>query len=172
MSKSYGNYIGLWEEAPQAYGKLMSISDELMWRYFYLLLHKTHYEIAQMQAGVEQKTLHPMDLKKKMAHDIIQRFWSFKEAEQAQANFENLFQKQDYTQAQEIVLPNGLNNPLWIVTLLKELGAVSSTSEGKRLIEGKAVSIDTEIISDFKAEIKYVSGMIIKVGKHRIFKIK
>lgn len=172
MSKSYGNYIGLWEEASQAYGKLMSISDDLMWRYFYLLLYKTQHEIAQMKAGVEQQTLHPMELKKKMAHDIIQRFWSFEEAEQAQANFENLFQKQDYTQAQEIVLPNALNNPLWIVTLLKELGAISSTSEGKRLIEGKAVSIDGEIVSDFKAEIKYVSGMIIKVGKHRIFKIK
>ena len=172
MSKSYGNYVGLWEEAPQAYGKLMSMSDDLMWRYFYLLLHKTPDEITQMQGDVKNQTRHPMDLKKQMAHDIIKRFWSTEEAQQAQENFETLFQKQDYSQAQEVALPAELANPLWIVALLKELGAITSTSDGKRLIEGKAVTIDGEIVSDFKAEIKHVSGMIVKVGKHRIFKIK
>lgn len=172
MSKSYGNYIGLWEEASQAYGKLMSISDELMWRYFSLLLHKTPHDINQMQLDVKNQTLHPMSVKKEMAHDIIKRFWSVEEAQKAQEHFETMFQKQDYSQAQEIAVPQELGNPVWIISLLKELGAIISTSDGKRLIEGKAVTIDGEVISNFKAEIKHTPGMIIKVGKHRIFKIK
>ena len=76
MSKSLGNYIGLTEPASQAYGKLMSISDTLMWRYFALLLRKTKQEISSMQERVASGATHPMELKKEMAHDIIAKFWS------------------------------------------------------------------------------------------------
>jgi tyrosyl-tRNA synthetase len=172
MSKSYGNYIGLWESADQAFGKLMSISDELMWRYYSLLLLKTDYEIQKMKVGVEANTLHPMTLKKEMALGIVARFWSTNDAENAHKQFEALFQNKDYSKATEVELPKDTPNPIWIVDLVKKLGAVSTSSDAKRLIESGAVHVDDVAVQEFKAEIKWTSGMIIKVGKHKIYKIK
>lgn len=171
MSKSLGNAVGIAEPADQAYGKLMSISDQLMWRYLLLLVGKTDADIKQLQEDVAAGTLHPMTLKKQMAHAIVKKFWSMAEAEQAQSSFEALFQKKDYSKAQEATLPEGTENPLWVIELLKLLGAISSSSEGRRLIEAKAVSINEESITDFKALIGWSSGMIVKVGKHRIYKL-
>lgn len=171
MSKSLGNYIGLTEPADQAYGKLMSISDDLMWHYFEVLLGRTKGEIAQMRERVVGGTLHPMELKKDMAEAIIVKFWSLDEALKAREAFTALFQQKDYSKAQEVELPSSLANPIWIVELLKTLGAVTTSSEARRLIDGKAVHIDEQLVTDFKAEIAWKSGMIIKVGKHRIYKI-
>lgn len=172
MSKSFGNYVGLWEAPDIAFGKLMSISDDLMWRYYLLLCGKTEAEIAAMQQAVKKETLHPMNLKKEMAHSIIQRFWSEADATNAQAQFEALFQRQDYSAAKEICLPASTPNPIWVVDLLKLLGALTSSSEAKRLLESKSVVIDGVIIEHFKAEVAWTPGMVVKVGKHRIYKIK
>lgn len=169
MSKSLGNAVGLSEPADQAFGKLMSISDELMWRYFELLLSKSPQELSQMEERVAAGNLHPMELKKEMAHQIITKFWSSNEADEAREKFEALFQKKDYSQAQSVPMPK--EKSLWIVDLLKQIGAIKSSSEARRLIESNAVSIDGNPITDFKAEINCTSGMIIKVGKHRIYKI-
>jgi tyrosyl-tRNA synthetase len=171
MSKSLGNYVGLWEEAASAFGKLMSISDELMWRYYHLLLCSTGGEIFSMQEGIKKQTLHPMDLKKQMAYRIVERFWSDHDAQAAQQNFEALFQKQDYSQAQEVALPEKFDNPVWVIKLLKEIGAIKTSSEGRRLIESSAVFVDGKIIFDFKEKVIIKSGITIKVGKHRIYKI-
>jgi tyrosyl-tRNA synthetase len=172
MSKSLGNAIGLNEPASQAFGKLMSMSDQLMWHYFELLLSRTPQEIAQMQNNVATGTLHPMQLKKDMAQEIVTRFWSADEAVQARNQFEALFQKHDYSQAQEVRLPDGFANSVWIVELLKVLGAVTTSSDAKRLIESGSVHVDEQVITDFKQEVVWKSGMIFKVGKHRIYKIK
>ncbi len=170
MSKSLGNAIGLLEPADQAYGKLMSISDDLMWHYMHVLTYVPMAEIKKLQQEVKDGVAHPMDLKKKMAHTIVARFWSPKEADHAHEQFEALFQKKDYSQAQEVSV--SAKEPVWIVDLLKMLNAIESSSQAKQLIESGAVHIDGQSISDFKAQIKPVSGMIIKVGKHRIYKIK
>lgn len=172
MSKSLGNSIGLNEPASQAFGKLMSMSDVLMWHYFELLLSKTAQEITQMQNDVAAGTVHPMQLKKDMAQAIVTRFWSADEALQGRNQFEALFQKHDYSQAQEVALPDGFANPVWIVELLKVLGAVATSSDAKRLIESGSVHVDEMVITEFKHELTWKSGMIIKVGKHRIYKIK
>ena len=172
MSKSYGNYVGLWEPAEQAFGKLMSISDTLMWRYYSLLLLRTDEEIAKMQSAVANAELHPMTLKKEMSLGIVARFWSTQEAENAQKQFEALFQNKDYSQANEVELSSDTPNPIWIVDLIKKLGAVKTSSDAKRLIESSAVQIDDVPVQEFKAEIKWTSGMIVKVGKHKIYKIK
>jgi tyrosyl-tRNA synthetase len=172
MSKSLGNAVGLTEKPDQAFGKLMSISDDAMWLYFEILLLKSNDEIAQMRAQVASGQLHPMELKKQMAFEIIARFWSEPEARDARVQFENLFQKKDYSHAQEVILPSDLPNPLWIVDLLKTMHAVQTSSEAKRLIDSHAVHIDDVVIADFKAEVAWQSGMIIKVGKHRIYRIK
>lgn len=170
MSKSLGNAIGLTEPADQAFGKLMSISDTLMWRYLDVLLQVDKDEMSSLQERVAYGSLHPMALKKTMAHDIVAKFWSEKEADAAQNQFEALFQKKDYSQAQEALLGD-LSNPAWIVDILKTLGAIKTSSEAKRLIESKSVYIDEKPVTDFKAEIAWESGMIIKVGKHRIYRI-
>ncbi len=172
MSKSLGNYIGLAEPPNQAYGKLMSISDTLMWRYFSLLLRKSSTEISILQERIAAGTLHPMALKKSMASDIIAKFWSKADAMVAQEQFEALFQNKDYSQAQEITLPANTASPLWVVDLLKLLDAVKSSSEAYRLIEAGAVKIDDVAVTNVKAMIQWHDGMIVKVGKHRIYQLK
>jgi len=88
-----------------------------------------------------------------------------------QNKFESIFQKKDLTQANKADLPKGTPNPIWIVELLKALGAVKTSSEAKRLIESKSVAIDNKPIEDFKAEVKWKSRDTIRVGKHRIYVI-
>lgn len=172
MSKSYGNAIGIAEPASEAFGKLMSISDELMWRYYMLLLRTSVAEIEQMKFDVMTEKLHPMNLKKEMAHQIIARLWSSLQADQAQKNFEALFQQKDYSKATPVLLGDFEQTPLWIVDLLKKLSAVTSSSQAKSLIESGAVMIDDQVVTDFKAQISLHVGMIIKVGKHRFYKIE
>lgn len=171
MSKSLGNYIGLAESADQAYGKLMSISDKLMWRYMEVLLHASPKDISEWQEKIAAGTTHPMVLKKQIAHDIVAKFWSKDEADAAQAQFEALFQKKDYSQANPIELHGTTLNPIWVVDLLKTINAVKTSSEARRLIDAGAVKIDDAVVTDFKAMITWKSGMQIKVGKHRIYKI-
>ena len=163
MSKSLGNAIGLTEAPDQAYGKLMSISDELMWRYYELLLNKPKSTL--------DTTIHPMELKKQMAHGIISKFWSLPQADLAQEAFEHLFQKKDFLHAQECALPANTPNPVWIVELIKLLGAATSSSEARRLIEAGAVTIDNNKVVDPKTQINWKPGMHIKVGKHKFYSL-
>ena len=171
MSKSLGNYVGLAETAEQAFGKLMSISDILMWRYYQVLLGYTYATISELQQAVMANTAHPMVLKKVMAHGIIAEFWSKEQADTAQQAFEDVFQKGDLSKAQTVQLPADTKQLLWIVDLLKVLGALTSSSEAKRLIEGGSVIVDGNAITDFKSEISWKTGMTIKVGKHRVYVI-
>lgn len=162
MSKSLGNFIGLHDQPRDAFGKLMSISDQLMWRYFEVLLNTTKEQL--------DTTLHPMKLKKEMAHAIVAKYWSPQEADDAQHTFEMLFQKKDLSAAQEVTLSN-MDQPIWIVDLLKQLNVITSSSQGRRLIEQGAITIDGQRIEDTKTQISPHRGMIIKAGKHQIFKI-
>lgn len=172
MSKSLNNSIGLTDLPADAYGKLMSITDLLIQRYALLLLNTPEQQIAAWNQQIQAHKLHPMDLKKQIAHAIVAKFWSPELAVQAQAQFEKLFQAQDYSAATEIVLPAGTANPIWLVDLLKILGAITTSSEARRLIQDGAVKIDEQVVTDFKTEIKWVPAMVIKVGKHRIYRLK
>ncbi len=172
MSKSLGNAVGLAEQADQAFGKLMSLSDVSMWHYYKVLLGRTSGELSQMEERVAAENLHPMGLKKDMAYEVILKFWSEQEAVKARESFEALFQKKDYSKATQVDLPKDTARSIWVVDLLKALGAIKTSSEAKRLIESKAVHIDDEMVVDFKAQIEWQSGMVIKVGKHRIYRIK
>lgn len=173
MSKSLGNAVGLCDDPSDAYGKLMSIPDELVYKYFTLLLNKQAAEVEQMKQNVASGKIHPMVLKKQMAFEIVTLFWSEKEAQTGQQKFEALFQQKDFSQATPVELAQNLKNaPVWIVTVLQELKAVSSSSEAKRLIESGAVIVDDAVIKEFKQLIQVQSDMVIKVGKHRIYKIK
>jgi len=172
MSKSLGNYVGLTEAPDQVFGKLMSISDDLMFRYYRLLLNKTDQEIEAFKQGIATEQIHPMELKKQLAHAILARFWGPEDAEKGRLSFETLFQKKDLSHAQEFIVPQGTPLTLSIVDLLKVLESVPSGSEARRLIMSGAVVIDGEKITDFKAQITLIDGMQIKVGKHRFYKIK
>ncbi len=172
MSKSLGNAIGLTETPDNAFGKLMSISDKLMWRYFKLLLSSTDAELSQMEERIAAGTLNPMGLKKDMAQEILVRFWGADQALKARERFEAVFQKKDYSAAQEVDVPKELPNPVWIVELIKAFADVKSSSDARRLIESGAVCVDEKPITDFKTEVHWKSGMVLKVGKHRIYRIK
>jgi tyrosyl-tRNA synthetase len=166
MSKSLNNIIGLTENATDAFGKLMSISDELMLHYYEILLN---YSLDQL---VQVKLLHPMVAKKQMSHAVITKYWSCAEAGQAQATFEKLFQQKDYSAAQLVDLPIDTPNQIWIIDLLRLLSAIKTSSDAKRLISEGAIKVDGQAVTDFKAEVNWRSGTIIKVGKHRIYQIK
>lgn len=172
MSKSLGNAIGIAEDPNNAFGKLMSISDKLMWRYYLLLLNKTDVEIKALEDAVASETLRPIDAKKDMALGIIQKFWSLDEALAARAHFESLFQKKDYAESATLTkLPEGSAPTLWIVDLVKMISGIESSSEVRRLIESGAIAIDTIVQKDSKAQITHQRDMIIKVGKHRFYKL-
>lgn len=177
MSKSLGNAIGLAEPADQAYGKLMSISDELMWNYYSLLLKMSDEEIRALQAAVAQGSKHPMELKKHMAYGIIDRFWSKEEARAAQETFEHLFQKRDFSHAQEIAWLPDHPSSISLLEFLKTLHAlaapakIQTNSDIRRLITAGAVSIDGNKVMDAKMIVAVSAGMHIKVGKHTFYKI-
>lgn len=173
MSKSLNNYIGLAETATSAYGKMMSVSDTLMWRYAQLLLDEpVRSDILAHKELVAAGTCHPMDVKKRIAYEVVSLFWSQSEAQEAAEQFTALFQKRDFSQAQVIALPETITSPVWIVTLLQTLGVVKTSSDAKRLIENGSVTINGTVIKEFKAMVEVQSGMIIKAGKHYIAQLE
>lgn len=171
MSKSLGNAIGLAEPADQAYGKIMSIPDTLMWRYYTLLLHMPAEQISILQSRIASGVLHPMVVKKELAHALITRFWSTSEADAAQARFEAVFQEKDYSQAREVAVARPTTETVWIVDLIKTVSGIASSSEVRRLIEAKAVVVDGQTITDFKTQVTLHEGMTLRVGKQRVYKI-
>ncbi len=169
MSKSLGNYIGIFDAPDEMFGKLMSISDDLMWRYFELLSFRSLEDIAELKTQAEQGR-NPRDIKFELDEEIITRFHDKKAAQQAQAAFIARFQKGK--------LPDDIpekalsvDAPLAIANVMKSAGLVTSTSDGMRMIKQGAVKIDGEKIhsKDLKLE-KGFSG-IIQVGKRRIAKV-
>lgn len=170
MSKSLGNTIGLTEAPDQVFGKIMSISDALMWRYYQILLKKPVAEIAAAQAAVSRGEAHPMELKKQLASSILEKFWSAEAAELGRTAFEHCFQQRDFSCAQEVTVPATMAT-VWIVDLLKHLNAVASSSEARRLITEGALTWDGEKVTDFKAQITISGEHNLKVGKKKFFRI-
>jgi len=170
MSKSLGNYIGITEDANDIYGKTMSVSDELMFRYFELLSDLTSSEIEELRQGLEQGSLHPKEVKQKLARELTARFHSDELALQAEQNFENVFAKHDLPDdmAQQSI---HADEPVWLPKLLVDSGLVNSTSDGRRMIKQNAVSIDGEKVSDTDHNVEPTGSYILKVGKRRFCKV-
>ncbi|MBN2266931.1 MAG: tyrosine--tRNA ligase [Candidatus Babeliaceae bacterium] len=169
MSKSYGNTISFSDTPEDAFGKIMSISDTLMWRYYELVLQTPVADIERMKMAVASGKAHPMELKKELASKILSRFWGDGAAERARKLFEQLFQKRDFEAAQEVVF--AVSETLKIIDLLKRLDAVSSSSEARRLISEGAVTINGEKVTDVYTSIVLTDGMRIKVGKRRFYRV-
>lgn len=167
MSKSLGNAISLNEQPEEAYGKLMSISDILMWHYAELLLSHLKVSIDEMHQKVTSGKVHPMDAKKEIAYAIVSQFWGQQEAQEAANIFKAVVQKKEYSAAPEKIIPKVFSNPVWIVDLLKHIAFIKTSSEAKRLIESGSVLVDGQVITDFKAHVSYQTGTTVAVGKHR-----
>ncbi len=171
MSKSLGNYIGVADAPDDMFGKVMSISDELMWRYFELLSFRPLAEIEQFQQAV-QAGKNPRDVKFLLAQEIVARFHSQADATEAQAAFIARFaQKKLPTDLPEQELSISAAS-MGIGHLLKAAGLVSSTSDALRMIKQSAVRIDGERVSDPKLEIDCGESHLYQVGKRRFAKVK
>ena len=170
MSKSLGNYIGITDPANEIYGKVMSISDSLMYRYYELLSDLSTPEIAQLKKDVEDGTLHPKAVKQKLARELTTRFHSDEAALQAEHNFDNVFAKNDLPDdLKEYVLES--SEAIWLPKLLVEAELVSSTSDGRRMIKQSAVSLDGQKVTDIDYKVQPQGQMIVKVGKRRFCKV-
>ncbi|HQO74952.1 MAG TPA: tyrosine--tRNA ligase [Candidatus Marinimicrobia bacterium] len=170
MSKSLGNYIGIDDEPDEMYGKIMSIPDNLILKYFTLV---TDYSLAQLQEvkrRLNDGQTNPMVLKKELARAIIKMYHSESAARQAEQNFEQIFSKKETPDdIEEIIIPSS-DLPKPLVKLLTECGAVSSNGEARRLIQQGGVRINDEKISDINYAIQNKGEYITKVGKRRFFK--
>ncbi|KTC87101.1 tyrosine--tRNA ligase [Legionella brunensis] len=169
MSKSLNNYIGISEPAEMMFGKIMSISDELMWRYIDLLSFKSGTEITAVRKAVNEG-LNPRDVKIDLAKELITRFHSKEEAEKAHQAFIERFQKGEIPEdivEQTIVCSDSIG----IAQLLKQLDLTKSTSESIRLTGQGAVKLDGERVTDAFMTLPAGQTHIIQVGKRRIAKV-
>jgi tyrosyl-tRNA synthetase len=170
MSKSLNNYIGINEAPNEMFGKLMSISDTLMWRYFELLSFRPLHEIEGFRKQAADGG-NPRDIKFELAKEIITRFHNARAAENAQADFIARFQQGAMPDEIEEKTVSAKDGSLLLTQLLKEAGLVSSTSEAMRMIQQGAVKIDGEKVEDQKLLIKAGTQHVYQVGKRKFARV-
>jgi tyrosyl-tRNA synthetase len=170
MSKSLDNYVGIDEAPNEMFGKIMSISDELMWRWFDLLSFKTTDEIKELKAD-QTNGRNPRDIKIELAKELISRFHDEESANLAETNFINQFQKKNIPDEIEEISLVLSENSIPLANLLKDCEMTSSTSEAIRMIKQGAVRIDEEKITDIKHIISSGTSAIYQVGKRKFKKI-
>ncbi len=179
MSKSLGNYIGITDKPEDMYGKVMSISDELIVRYYRLAADLPKEEVDRIEKDLAEDVLHPMDAKRRLAREIIKIYYSEDDAKKAEEVF-NIKHRQhkhvtfDAMVAQEIIVSKAdlKNDKMAIVDLIRAADFASSNSEARRLVTQNAVRLNDGLISSFEEEAELKDGDILKVGKRRIGKIK
>ncbi len=168
MSKSLDNAVGITESPAEMYGKLMSISDELMARYYELLS-----EAGQPVGGGDGSAVHPMEAKKALAAEIVGRYHGCDRARAAALEFEKRFQRgQLPEEIPEFVWEGGADEPIWICRVLKEAGLVKSTGEARRLIAQGGVKVDGERVSDVDFALPAAASPVLQVGKRRILRLR
>jgi len=168
MSKSLGNYIGVTESANEIFGKILSISDELMWRYYELLSQKSLQEIEALKDGVKSGALHPKAVKEELAIELISKYHSKEDALKAKEEFERIHKN---SQIPSDIEEFELKGPIWIAKALVESKISPSTSQARRDIKQGAVRVDQKKIDDEQMQIE--SGeYILQVGKRKFAKVK
>ncbi|GAA6981579.1 tyrosine--tRNA ligase [Helicobacter pylori] len=167
MSKSLGNYVGITEEPNAMFGKIMSVSDDLMWRYYTLLSTKTSEEIEDLKHGILNQTLHPKAVKEDLAGEIVARYYDNEQAIKAKERFSKVFSA---NLLPEILLESDFDEGVGILDVLKQIGFCPSTSQARRDIQGGGVKIDQEVIKD--ESYRFVKGnYVIQLGKKRFMKL-
>lgn len=160
MSKSYGNYIGITESPPEIYGKIMSISDPLMVKYYELLTEEDLDKV---------KKMHPRQAKAKLATKIVQKYYDETEAKKAEEEFEKVFVKREFPE--EIKEIRIREKKIWVVDLLVKAGLATSKNEAKRLINQGSVKINQKRIKDSDMDLMIDREYIIQVGKRKFRRI-
>lgn len=168
MSKSLGNYVGVTEDPNEMFGKILSISDELMWRYFELLSSKTLTEIDSLKSGILDGSLHPKKVKEDLALEIISRFHSSELAQSAREEFERVHsENQIPTDIEEF----SCEGEIWIAKALVDCNLTPSTSQARRDIKQGAVKIDQQKVNDEQLQLS--SGeYILQIGKRKFARLK
>ena len=171
MSKSLGNYIGISESADDIFGKILSVSDELMFRYYELLSDLSMEEIAALKADMERGRVHPKAVKVRLARELVARFHDQDAADAAEKNFEQVFKRHELPDDIPEKTLSVEDETIWLPRLLLETELVKSTSDGRRMVKQNAVSVDGKKISDVKAEIPARGEVLLKVGKRRFCRV-
>ena len=168
MSKSLGNYIGVTDTSSDMFGKVLSISDDLMWRYYELLSTKSIEEIESLKEGVKNGQIHPKKVKEELAMELVERYHSKEEALKAKEEFDNVHKKNE--------LPSDIKSfeiegQVWIAKALVECKIAPSTSQARRDIKQGGVKVNQEKITDEQLQLN--SGeYILQVGKRKFAKLK
>lgn len=170
MSKSLGNYVGITEAPNDMFGKLMSISDELMWRYYELLSFRPLDEIASFKQAIADGA-NPRDYKVLLAKEIIARFHDEAAADAAEQDFVQRFSKNAIPDDMPELELTSEEGSLGICNLLKEAGLVNSTSDGMRMIKQSAVKIDGEKVTDTKLQVQAGTTAVYQVGKRKFARV-
>ena len=170
MSKSLGNYVGITEPPQEMFGKIMSISDDLMWRYYELLTDIPLEEIASLKEAASAGKINPKDLKVRLAKEIVTRFHSPEAAEKAAREFEKVFAKGGIPEdIPEVTVSPG---EVWLPRFLKAQGLVKSTSEGKRLLSQGGVQVEGEKVREENFLLEAGRVYVFRVGKKRFLRVK
>lgn len=172
MSKSLGNYISISDEANDMFGKIMSISDELMWRYYELLSFQDPNTIQSTKKACDKDEINPRDIKIDLAYEIVERFHSSQAADKAKDNFINRFQNKSITSDIPTIQVEVDGDQLIIIELItKKLKAITSTSEVRRLVKQNAIKIDTKTINDIEYDCAVHSKFLLQIGKKKAYLI-
>jgi len=171
MSKSLGNYIGINEAPNEQFGKVMSISDDLMFRYFELLTDIPLKEIQAVREEIASGKRHPMEVKADLGVRIVTNYHGAAAAEGAREEFNRVFRKRQNPEDIEIKKISITEAPIRLTRLLPSLNLASSNAEAQRLIESGAVHINDERITDPKAEMSQPGEYLFKVGKRRFLRL-
>jgi tyrosyl-tRNA synthetase len=173
MSKSLGNYIGITEPPKEIYGKVMSISDELMVRYYELLSDVDLATFERVKDGVAGKDggAHPMESKKALGRELVTRFYDETQADQAEEDFIQQFREKEIPDDIDVVTI-ATSEPLWICRLLTDAGLTKSNGEARRLVQQGGVKVDGEKIDNPDLEMGPDVEMVLQAGKRRFARVR
>jgi tyrosyl-tRNA synthetase len=172
MSKSLGNYIGINEPAKEIFGKVMSVSDDLMYRYYELTSSVSLPELEMLKVDVKSGALHPMEAKKRLGVELADRFCGTGEGTKARAEFERVFSKNDMPDEIPIVEIAWEGEKMKLAKIIALAGAAKSNSEARRLIQQGAVELNEKPVKDIDAELLASGEYILRVGKKRFIKVR
>jgi len=171
MSKSLGNYIGISEPPREMFGKLMSISDELMLRYYELLSRISIEELDCLKQGLKEGTLHPKAAKERLAFEIVERYWGRDAAINAREEFEHVFKEKGIPEEVPVFEYQTDGEGVWIPRIMKVSGLANSTSEAVRLIRQGGVMVDNVRLDDPDRKLP-TGNYLFKVGKRRFMEVR
>ncbi len=172
MSKSLGNYIGIDEPPREMYGKTMSLSDELMLRYFELVTAVPLDELKAIESGLKDGGLHPRDVKMRLAREIVTQYHGLEDAKASEEEFKRIFQQKQLPDDMPEFKPSeDMIESVWLPKLMVASGSISSTSQARRLIQEGGVKIDGIKIDDPNILVTPSVGMVVQVGKRKFFRI-